>query len=95
MIVLHVLLWTLCGCAGAALVGVLVWAGIGVAELVDWIGRRLRRRTRLDYERYKAEQEIRTIRHQAIQDMLATSSRSHAYDDPDIIEGTAVEVTRQ
>lgn len=74
--------------------GLMVVVVLSVAERVDKI-RRARRRTRLGLERYRAEQAIRSIRRQAICDLLE-AERAHrcAYHDPEVIESTAVEVGR-
>lgn len=70
---------------------VLVWIGAHVEEA--W--RHMRRASRLDYERYRAEEEIRNIRREAICDLLeAERAHRYAYHDPNIIESTAVEVKR-
>ena len=57
--------------------------------------RQRRRRTRLTYERYAAEQAIRSIRRRAVQELL-TAEREHRElgGSGEIIEGTAVEVRR-
>jgi hypothetical protein len=75
--------------------GLMVVVVLAIAERVGKIRRRARRRTRLRYERYRAEQAIRDIRRQAICDLLvAERAYRYAYNDPDIIESTAVEVRR-
>ncbi len=77
-------------CGGVSLV---IFFAISVAELVGKVRRRVRRRRRLRLEQYRAEQAIRRIRRAAVHDMLQASRAQHyAYDDPDIIEGAAVEV---
>lgn len=86
------LLFGVCGVIAVA--GFVLWAVIGLIAAAEWVRDRLPRRVRLDYERYCAEQSIRSIRRQAIHDMLeAEHAHRYAYD-PDIIEGTAVEVKR-
>jgi hypothetical protein len=92
MTVLHVLFWLLCGCAGVAAGGLVICAAIGLIALAEGVRDRLRSQARLDYERYSAEQSIRSIRREAIRDMLdAERDQRYAYD-PDIIEGSAVVV---
>jgi hypothetical protein len=90
MVLLHVLFWLLCGCAGVA-AGVLVTCAVfGLIALAEGVRDRLRNQARLDYERYSAEQSIRSIRREAIRDMLeAERDQRYAYDS-DVIEGTAV-----
>jgi len=87
------LLLAVVGVVAAA--GFVLWAVIGLVAAAEWVRDHLPIRARLDYERFHAEQSIRSIRRQAIHDMLeAERAARYAYDDPDIIEGTAVEVRR-
>ena len=82
----------LVGCGGAALAGFGIWAGVGLIALAESVCDRLRNQSRLDYERYHAEQAIRSIRRAAIRDMLeAERDQRYAYDS-DVIDGTAVVV---
>jgi hypothetical protein len=80
-------------CSGASLALFLAWSVIGVAVLVEWVCRRLFKRTHLDYQHYAAEQAIRDIKRRAIQELLAAERHYHkSGSDGDVIEGTAVEV---
>jgi hypothetical protein len=92
---LHVLDLVLIGCAVAVVAGFFLWAAFVLMAFAAWVRDRLPHRYRLEYERYVAEQEIRGIRRQAVLDLLeAEHDQRLAYDDHDIIEGTAVEVGR-
>jgi hypothetical protein len=92
---LHALDLVLMGCAGGVVAGFVIWVVIALIAVVEWVHDRLRSISRLEYEHYRAEQEIRSIRRQAVHDMLeAESEQRLAYHDHDIIEGTAVEVGR-
>jgi hypothetical protein len=85
-----VALFLLCGGAGLTACAVLA-----IAEYVGKIRRRARRRIRLRLEQYRAEQAIRNIRREAICDLLeAERAHRYAYNDPGIIESTAIEVRR-
>jgi hypothetical protein len=78
----------------AVLAGFGVWAVIGLIAAWERVRDRLGARDNLDYAVFRAQQEIRDIRRQAIHDMLeAERDQRYAYD-PDVIEGTAVEVRR-
>ena len=86
------LLLAVCGVVVVA--GFLLWAVIGLVAAAEWVRDRLPIRARLDYERFHAEQSIRSIKRRAVHEMLeAERAVRYAYD-PDIIEGTAVEVRR-
>jgi hypothetical protein len=79
-------------CGGA---GLMAFAVVSIAEYVAKIRRRARRRTRLRLEQYRAEQAIRSIRREAIYDLLkAEHAQRYARNHPDIIESTAVELRR-
>jgi hypothetical protein len=75
--------------------GVAAFVVLSVAELVGKLRRRLHRDRRLRLERYRTEQAIRSLRREAIRDMLE-AERTHLYGhhDPEVIDGTAVEVER-
>jgi hypothetical protein len=92
---LHALDLVLMGCAGGVVAGFVIWVVIALIAFVEWVHDRLRRHSRLEYERYCAEQDIRSIRRQAVRDMLEAESEPRlAYHQPDVIEGSAVEVRR-
>jgi hypothetical protein len=82
-------------CAGASLfisAGLLL---VGVVELAERVGRRVRPRTRSIHERYQAEQAIRNLKRNAVHQMLEVErAYRQAESDSDVIEGTAVEVRR-
>ena len=73
----------------------IVGAIVIVVSFVTGVWRRQRRDSRLDYERYQAEEAIRGIKRRAVHDLLAAE---RDYRDlggsGEIIEGTAVEVRR-
>ncbi len=92
---LHALNLVLLGCAGGVVAGFVIWIVIALIAFGEWVLDRLPRGSRLEYQRYRAEQDIRGIRRQAVLDLLdAEHDQRLAYDDHDIIEGTAVEVGR-
>lgn len=66
---------------------------VGVVSVVSATWRRLRRNSRLDYERYQAEEAIRAIKRRAVHEML-TAERQYRDlgGSGEVIEGTAVEV---
>jgi hypothetical protein len=75
-------------------VGFVAWiVSQQTADVVRKVRSRRRHHRNLWIEQYHAEQAIRSIRREAIRDMLeAECIQRRAYDDPDIIEGTAVVV---
>ncbi len=90
---LHVLNLVLIGCAILVVGGYVMWAVFAVMAFAAWVRDRLPSHRGLNYERYVAEQEIRDIRRRAVRDMLDAEARQRlAYDDSDVIEGTAVAV---
>ncbi|MHB8243572.1 MAG: hypothetical protein ACYDHN_16490 [Solirubrobacteraceae bacterium] len=89
---LDILNVVLIGCAVLVVGGFALWIVIALIAFVEWICDHLPGNSGREYERYRAQQEIRSIRRQAVRDMLdAESAQRLAYSDPDIIEGTAVE----
>lgn len=66
---------------------------LSVGSFVKRLWQHWRRRSRLDYERYRAEEEIRHIKRQARRDML-TAEREFRRTDGygDVIEGTCHEI---
>ncbi len=88
---MHTLLSLLGICAlFVGLVVVIVTPAL-VSDYVKKI-RRSRHESRLFYQQYRAEQDIRNIKRNAAQEMLrAEREYRHAYGDGEIIEGTAVE----
>ncbi|HEX3520391.1 MAG TPA: hypothetical protein VHT29_15270 [Solirubrobacteraceae bacterium] len=85
----------LIGCAVLVVGGFVFWIVFTLVAFVGWVRDRMPHRARLEFVRYSAEQEIRSIRRQAVRDMLeAESVQRLAYSDPAVIEGTAVEVGR-
>jgi hypothetical protein len=83
----------LIGCAVVVVAGFVIWTVVGLMAFAAWLRDRLPERYRLEYERYLAEHQIRSIRRQAVHDMFeAEQSQRLARDDLDVIEGTAVEV---
>jgi hypothetical protein len=74
--------------------GAVIWL-FWIAGWVERVWRRPRRRSRLDYERYQAEQAIRSIKRRAVHELL-TAEREYRdrSGNGEIIEGTAVEVRR-
>ncbi len=78
-----------------SVLGMIVCAGVGLLYVAAWIEeawRRRRRTSRWPYTQYQAEQVIRSIRREAIRDMLEAEREERYAYDPDIIEGTAVVV---
>ena len=64
-----------------------------VVSVVSATWRRLRRNSRLDYERYQAEEAIRAIKRRAVHEMLTAERECRDLGGSgDVIEGTAVEV---
>lgn len=90
MIVLDVLFWLFCGCAGAAAAALVMGTVIGLIAFGEWVRDRLSARDDFRYECFQAQQEIHNIRRRAIREMLHAEHCAH--DDPHVIEGTAVEV---
>jgi hypothetical protein len=81
--------------AGLVVFGLLFLLVVSVVELVGNARRRVCHGRRLRLEQYRAEQALHSIRREAIRDMLeAERGHRYAHNDPDIIEGTAVEVRR-
>lgn len=80
---------------GSGLVaGAVIWL-FWITGWVERVWRRSRRRSRLDYERYQAEQAIRSIKRRAVHELLATEREYRDRNGSgEIIEGTAVEVRR-
>jgi hypothetical protein len=80
-----------------SVLAMIVCAGVGLLYVAAWIEeawRRRRHNSRWPYDQYQNEQIIRSIRREAIRDMLeAERDQRYAYDS-DVIEGTAVEVRR-
>lgn len=92
---LQLLNLALIGCAVLVVGGFVLWIVIALIAFVEWICDHLPGSSGLEYERYRAQQEIRSIRRQAVRDMLEAESRQRlAYCDADVIEGTALEVGR-
>jgi hypothetical protein len=74
--------------------GLVAFIALSVAEFIGDRRDRARRRNAMRVEQYRAEQSIRSIRREAIREMLeAECDQRYAYD-PNVIEGTAVEVRR-
>ena len=67
-----------------------------VAERVERVWLHLRRPSRLDYERYRAEEALRSIKRRAVYELLTAehTHRDQIEHYADVIEGTAVEVRR-
>jgi hypothetical protein len=92
---LQLLNLALIGCAVLVVGGFAFWIVFTLMAFVAWVRDRLPGRYGLDYERFAAEQEIRSIRRRAVLDMLDAEARQRAAgDELDVIEGTAVEVGR-
>jgi hypothetical protein len=73
-------------------VGLVFLAIVSVEEIAGKVRQRVCAGRDLQLERYRAEQDLHDIRREAIHDMLeAEQAERYAYD-PDVIEGTAVEV---
>jgi hypothetical protein len=74
--------------------GAVIWL-FWIAGWIERVWRHLRRRSRLEHERYRAEQAIRGIKRQAVHELL-TAEREHRdrSGNGEIIEGTAIEVRR-
>jgi hypothetical protein len=72
--------------------GAVIWL-YWITGRVEHVWRHLRRGSRLDYQRYQAEQALRSIKRRAIHELL-TAEREHRDlgGSGEIIEGTAVEV---
>jgi len=92
----HQLLHDLLNAIGV--VGMVAGTVIWLYWITGWVERvwqHLRRGSRVDYQRYQAEQAIRSIRRRAIQELL-TAEREHRdlVGMGEIVESTAVEVRR-
>jgi hypothetical protein len=74
--------------------GAMIWL-FWIAGRVERVWRYLRRGSRLDDERYRAEEAIRSIKRRAVHELLTVEReyRDHS-GSGEIIEGTAVEVRR-
>lgn len=93
---LHILNLALIGCAVLVVGGFVFWIVFALVAFIEWVRDHLPHRARLEFVRYGAEQEIRSIRRRAIRDMLdAELDHRLTYSDQDVIEGTAVEVGSQ
>jgi hypothetical protein len=80
-------------CAVYGVTFLVVGVIVGVASVVGATWRRLRRNSRLDYQRYQAEEAIRAIKRRAVHEMLTAERQYRDLGGSDeIIEGTAVEV---
>jgi hypothetical protein len=93
--VIEVVVGVVAGGAGVLVVfGFLFVAFVSVAELAGKVRERMFGGRDLQLEQYRAEQDLHSIRREAIHEMLeAARTHRNAYDD-DVIEGTAVEVRR-
>ncbi len=93
--VIEVVVGLLVGGVGALLAfGFLFVAFVSAAELAGKVRERMSGGRSLQLEQYRAEQALHDIRREAVHDMLETARTQRYADDPNVIEGTAVEVTR-
>jgi hypothetical protein len=92
--VIEVIVGLLVGSVGFFVVfGFLFVVAVSVAELGGKARRRMCRGRSLRLEQYRAEQALHDIRREAIRDLLETARvQRYANDDPEIIDGTAVEI---